>query len=135
MGFLLVSSTITLVAIKNFPLKFTPHCIAFLVYCFSLWFVGARRTLFSRTTLMLILMCGIIGLVNFLLPPPIITNVIDRVHYAATRSSAYASLAFATILVASMTRPSDFARLTTRVSPKRYPFLLAAIPFATFEAL
>lgn len=135
--FFVASSTcITLSLLKREPKFFLCHMILFCISYIAIFFWGARKLLFCRPVFMLILACGMIALVNFLFHPEgIDESPLGRLKYGLTRGFAFASLSFSTLLIASITRPSDPARFLSLFSSNKYLIILTAIPFATFHSI
>lgn len=133
--FLLGSSTMALVLMRSRPMSFVPQGLLVLSALALMWSFGARRFLRSRASFMLLCACVFIGIVNAVFPESYAHTAPSAVSYGLTRTLAFAGMAYSTLLVAAITRPSDIARFGLRCRFPWYPFLLAAIPFASLDAL
>ena len=134
--FLCGATSYSLVLLHKEPFNYFPHLIFLLVYILSLCGFGGMRFLLKKPVLMLFLACILITIVNIFLHPSFVTNnFIPRMQYGATRGLAYASLAFATLLIAIITRPSDLSRLLGRLSKNPRLIMISSIPFTIFSFL
>lgn len=136
LGFLLLADALVLISLRSHPLSVAPHALLFATAVSAMWCSGVRNFLSGRSPRMLLLACLFVGTINAALPPANIPATLDSaIAYGSARMFAFAAMAFSTLLVASITRPSDFARLALRLRVSWFPFLLAAIPFATLDAV
>jgi hypothetical protein len=134
--FLCVSTSITILLLRQFPLNFLPHFLLLLSCSIAVCLIGAARLLVTRPVLMLFSTCCLLGIVNLVLAPDSAGQQFQsRISYGGTRAAAFASLSFCTLLVGAITRPSDFSRLTNRFTPSAHITILLAVPFTTFDFL
>lgn len=130
------ASYCSLALLHSDPYNYSSHLTFFLTYWITLFLIQQQMLLFSRPILMLLFACIIIGVVNFFLPPDgIAGNLFLRLRYGAVKTTAFAALSFATLLVVCITRPSDPARFISLFLPKPWAITLVAIPFTIFGAL
>jgi hypothetical protein len=135
-AFLLGATVLALWLLRRSPLGYLPHVLDLATYSAAIVGVGGRPVLTSRPVLMVVITCCLLGVVNCLLAPASAArSPVDHMAYGAARASAYASLSFCTLLVASATRPSDLARIAGRFSTNVSILVLLAVPFATFQLL
>ncbi len=134
--YLLTTTALALVLLHTRPVAYEPHLGFLLAYLCGIYAVGAARILLRRATIMLLFACTMIAIVNAALPALSASLDLDtRLRFGLTRGLAFASLSFATLFVASITRPSDCARFVNRFSSNPSLLCLIAIPFAAFGLL
>ena len=134
--FLLATTTFTVILLKVRPYFYFPHLFMLATYSLAMLVFGANNLIRSRRVTMLLAACFLIGIVNFLLSPEwVLDDWVVRAKYGLTRGSAYAALSFASLLVATLTRPSDPVRLVARFTSNPNILFLVAIPFAIFGLL
>ncbi len=134
--FIVITTANSLFLLRVQPLTFIPHALLLISAVIAIRGFGSRFLLYRRATLMLLISCSFIGMINgFFLNNLDSNDVTSRIAFGLTRGFAFAGLSFSTLLVAVLTRPSDPARLVLRFLPSWYGFLLSAIPFASLNQL
>ena len=134
--FVVAATTSSLTLLYQQPLAWHSQFFYVVAYGLGIIIFGAGRVLKRRPVQMLLLACTLIALVNSIWP--VESARMDwnsRMSFGASRGLTYAALAYATLLVASITRPSDIARLASHFTANPRALCLIAIPFSTFTLL
>lgn len=118
------------------PMAAAPHLVAMAAYAVGAAMFGTAGMFVKRPTRMLLETCVLLGVVNALIPPQSVAGTwAERFNYGATRGAAFAALSICTLLVTSITRPSDLARTAGSLTRNVYTLMLLAVPLATVDVV
>jgi len=135
-AFLAVLTITSLSLLRARPQDPLPHLILFFECAFGIAVCGGRAFYAVRTPYLLLLSCLTVGLVNALMPPHEFSAVGKAsALYGAARASSFASLAFSSLLVAILTRPSDLARFFAVLGASSRTAALFSIPMVTLNSM
>ena len=128
-------SYLALASLTRQPTSYVVHLCA--ISCTVVLFIvlGSWPLLVTRPILLLCVSWTMIGFFNALFAPAIIASTGEVVPYALARSCAFASLALSTILLASLSRPSDAARFARRYRAPDFLVFFLAAPLLIFRSL
>ena len=134
--FLFVIDFFALALMRSHPLSIIPQGAVLISALALMWLFGAARFLRARASFMLACTCVSIGAINFAFPElKSIRGASSALPYGLTRTLAFGGMAYSTLLIAAITRPGDIARFGLRCRLPWYPFLFAAIPLSSIDAV
>jgi hypothetical protein len=133
LAFVLAATFLMLWRLRSSPTDFVTPLVLFATEIIAIAVIASPSFLATKCIPLVLLSCVMIGVISRIWETNAPASV-AWVHGAA-RGATWAALSVASLLVATVTRPSDVARLVGRIGVPWLVFLIFAIPLSAISGL